>query len=388
LTASPPPQKNTPRRPGQELAFHHAGPVVPALCSGAGPPRLRALELSFSRGAADAPALARVWAAPWLAQLTRLDLAADDERFGRGGAAGTAGVVAAAVPPGGLDLPQLRELWLRGSWEPGGALAPEQAAAVAACRLPRLEALGLRNPAPGAVARLAAAPWAAGLSRLELAGGPHAGWCDAQAVAALARASSLASLALDFSCSGDLYHRVRLAPGQQTGLDGPAAAALLAAPWRAALTRLELSGQPLGGSAAGDAARAALAAAPLPALRALCLKHTGVTLGGLAELAGASWARRLVEFESKGRPLLRSPERPPTGSSWQQAFAGAALPGLRSPRSVGLRRCSGNIRPCGSAAPAPPPPARASPAPLAQVACLPPQGCSTRVRLPGSSACM
>jgi hypothetical protein len=264
-----------------------------------------------------------VWAAPWLSQLTRLDLGV------------SYGLVAEAVPRGGLDLPQLRELWLRGSREPGGGLTPVEAAAVAACRLPRLESLGLRNPTPGSIAALMAAPWAAGLSRVEL--DVDTDWFDAEAAAALARASSLTSLTLDFARGG----RPARVPGRQPGLDGPRLAALLAAPWRTSLQRLELTRQPLGGDApVGDAARAALAAAALPALRALCLTNTGVTLAGLAELAAAPWARGLVEFKAKGS-VMRPPPGPAVADSWWQpapaaggglepAFAGVALPSLRS----------------------------------------------------------
>jgi hypothetical protein len=301
---------------GQELAVRSAELVVPALCSNASLPRLRALQLSFS-SAASAPALARVWAAPWLSQLTRLDLEI------------SRGLVAEAVPGGGLDLPQLRELWLRGSWQPGGGLTPVEAAAVAACRLPHLESLGLRNPTPGSIAALMAAPWAARLSRVQLIGDSEAAWCDAQATAALARAASLTSLTLSFSRGGR----------QQRGLDGPRLAALLAAPWRTSLQRLELTRQPLGGTPAGDAARAALVASALPALRALCLDNTGVTLAGLAELAAAPWARGVVDFKAKG-DTMRPPPGPAAADSWWQppaagggfepAFAGAALPSLRS----------------------------------------------------------
>jgi hypothetical protein len=302
----------------QDLAIHdNAASVVSALCSNASLPRLRALRLSFG-GKADGPALARVWAAPWLSQLTRLDLGAAH------------GLVAGAVPRGGLHLPQLRELWLRGSWQPGGGLTPGQAAAVAACRLPRLESLGVCQPALGSIPALMAAPWAAGLSRVEL--DVEADWFDASVMAALARASSLTSLSLRFYLGGGR---------QQPGLDGPTMAALLAAPWRTSLQRLELTRQPLGGEPpTGDAARAALAGAALPALRALSLKNTGVTLAGLAELAGAPWARGLVAFEAEGS-VMSPPLGPAVEDSWWQpapaaggglepAFAGVALPSLRS----------------------------------------------------------
>jgi hypothetical protein len=283
---------------------------------------MRALRLSFD-GNDDGAAIARVWAAPWLSQLTRLDF---DVRHG---------LVAGAVPRGGLDLPQLRELSLHGVLTQCSGLTPGQAAAVAACRLPRLEALGLRHPAPGSIAVLMVAPWAAGLSRVELLGDVEAAWCDAQAAAALARASSLTSLKLEFTGATRLGRE----PVRQPGLDGPRLAALLAAPWRTSLQRLELNGQPLGGSPAGDAARAALAVAALPALRALCLKNTGVTLAGLAELAGSPWARGLVAFEATGMEM--HPPRPAAADSWWQlgpvmdgglerAFAGVALPSLRS----------------------------------------------------------
>jgi hypothetical protein len=317
----PPPPRSI--HPGQELAVKHAAPVAPALCSSASLPRLRALQLSFDGllhdengddvddDGEDAHALALVWAAPWLSQLTRLDLGVNR------------GLVAAAVPRGGLDLPQLRELWLRGPWKQGGGLTPSQATAVAACRLPCLEALGLENPAPGSIPALMAAPWAAGLSRLELMFWP--GCCDAQAVAALAHASSLASLTLHLLSA-------RIFINKKPGLDGPRLAALLAAPWSTSLQRLELTRQQLGKNRKGDAARAALAAAALPALRSLCLKDTRVTLGGLAELAAAPWARGLVELKAKGCGMY--PAKPSAADRrWQlalAAFAGVALPSLRS----------------------------------------------------------
>jgi hypothetical protein len=316
--------------------------VVPALCSNASLPELRALQLSFD-GDGDGAALAsRVWAAPWLSQLTRLDLGVFE------------GLVAEAVPGGGLDLPQLRELWLRGSREPGGGLTPSQAEAVAACRLPRLESLGLRNPAPGSIAALMAAPWAAGLSQLQLLGDSDAAWCEAQAVVALARASSLTSLTLDFSPGGRPGH----VPVRQPGLDGPRLAELLAAPWRTSLQRLELTRQPLGATPSGAAARAALAAAALPALRALCLDNTGVTLAGLAELAAAPWARGLVDFKAKG--IFERPANPAVADSWWQlapaaggglepAFAGAALPSLRSLSFVDCTPLTTRTGCCGSA---------------------------------------
>jgi hypothetical protein len=118
-------------------------------------------------------------------------------------------------------------------------------------------------------------------------------------------------------------------------------AALLAAPWRTSLQRLELTRQPLGSDTpAGDAARASAAAAALPALHALCLEDTGVTLAGLAELAAAPWARGVVDFKVKGN-AMRPPPGPAAADSWWQlapaagdglepAFAGVALPSLRS----------------------------------------------------------
>jgi hypothetical protein len=244
----------------QELAVD-AATVVPALCSNTSLPCLRALalRLSFSRG--GGPALVRVLSAPWLAQLTRLDLDADHR------------LVAKALPRGGLDLPQLRELWLRGACGWTGGLKSRHAAALAACRLPRLETLGLFYTKPGSIAALMAAPWAAGLSRVELRGTGDVDWFDASAVAPLARASSLTWLTLMFFPSDSGHDSLEAA--YQTGMDGPKMAELLAAPWSTSLQRLEFNRQQLGENPMGDAARAALAAVALPALRALHLVHTG-----------------------------------------------------------------------------------------------------------------
>ncbi|KAI8466566.1 MAG: hypothetical protein J3K34DRAFT_57929 [Monoraphidium minutum] len=228
---------------------------------------LRGLTLNGGARGIDA-----LWAAPWLTQLTRLDLFRGAES--NGGGVGFGGNILQELPSKGRALPALQELRLTQHYAAGVGFTPADAARLAACRLPALRRLTLSKIKPGALPPLMAAGWAAGLVDLSIAG-TEPGWCGA---AALARALGLTRL--DLSCRTGV---------EGSSLDAAALGALLSAPWAEALQELRLYGQPLGGGAAGDAAARALAAAPLPRLRACTLVHTRLTAAGVAVLAAAPW---------------------------------------------------------------------------------------------------
>lgn len=119
---------------------------------------------------------------------------------------------------------------------------------------------------------VAAAPWARQITDLDLSGNQIAN----AAVMELARAPLAALRSLDLR---------EASPG------GAAAAALTASPWMAGVERLALCG-----GAPGLAA--ALAAVPLPALRALHIE--GPTEAAAAALAGAPWVAALSELRLSG----------------------------------------------------------------------------------------
>ena len=252
----------------------------------------------------DAPQRpALVWSAPWLAQLTRLDLlccrGAVEYLSSPGGGGG-------ALPPG--SLPALRALAFEAREAPLSAAGLD--ALLEACDPAVLQSLALKGFffAGDAARRAEALP---SLSSLHLRDGyrqwdfPSVDAADAAAFSALvsARLAPLTSLALR---AGEWLLDPRAAP--------PRLGALLAAPWAAgSLQELHLTG-----CLASPARLRALdtALAQLPQLRALYLADTG--LGGEAGraalaraplgssgggAAAAVWAPRLVAFALSGEPV-------------------------------------------------------------------------------------
>lgn len=143
-----------------------------------------------------------------------------------------------------------------------------------------------------------------------------AGWCGAVGAAALARATALTHL--EYRC----FANTAGGPTEHASLDGPAMAALLAAPLSERLASLSLCGQSLGGCAAGDGAMAALAAARLPRLRALEVTGAGLTDGGgFTTLMQAPWLRAVTELKFSRNQL--------PGAALG-AIAAADLPSLQS----------------------------------------------------------
>ncbi|KAI8471621.1 MAG: hypothetical protein J3K34DRAFT_520437 [Monoraphidium minutum] len=287
---APPETLDLPWHQLQEVEIDSLTPLLPRLCERPGGlPALRGLELG-----GDMRGLPALWAAPWLTQLTRLELRGWGDH-GRGDGGGPL----AGLPSAGLELPALQELVVATTYY-RAAISPADAACLAACRLPALRRLSLRAVAPGALPPLMGAGWAAGLRDLSLQSG-FPTWFGAAGAAALARPSALTRLqVLNIVPRSEDEHT--LVPP----MDPAAFGALLSAPWAETLQDLRLYGQPLGGGAAGDAAARALAAARLPRLHALELGHASLTAASVAALSAAPWLCGLTALKFDRNPALTS----------------------------------------------------------------------------------
>ncbi|KAI8466567.1 MAG: hypothetical protein J3K34DRAFT_57932 [Monoraphidium minutum] len=331
--APPPTIMDLPWHQLQEVGLDSLAPLLPRLS--ALPNGLAALRrLKLGR---DVSGLDALWAAPWLTQLTRVEVARWGQFYG-----GDGGSMLTGLPSEGRTLPALQELRLIGDYAADGGFTPADAARLAACRLPALRRLDLMQVSPGALPPLMAAGWAAGLRRLLVDSGLP-GWCGAAGAAALARASVLTRLEL--SC------RPSHGSIEDVSLDAAAFKALLTAPWAATLQELSLSGQPLGGGAAGEGAAGALAAAHLPRLRACTLNVARLTAAGVAALAAAPCVAARAdgadaEFKPGADRLPGRPGAPQTcGACGRSLFSIAqTVQGPRAMRSAGLVAQRG----CGS----------------------------------------
>jgi Leucine-rich repeat (LRR) protein len=228
---------------------------------------------------------------------------------------------AAAPQPLNLDLsgwrlPQLASLSLAGL-----GLGRADADGLRAWRQPSaLRDLDLSRNRLDDVAlyQLTHARWPAALASLDLSGNP----LSAHAGLHLAEWPVLASLSALSLARADLC--------------ADALCDLLDAPFTATLARLDLSDNP----ALHPDGAAALAAAPLPALRALCLARCRLSLGELRALLGAPWFAHLTALDLSHNPLE---------DAGLQALLAAARGGhLRSLASLSLAGC--RLSPDGAAA--------------------------------------
>jgi hypothetical protein len=227
-------------------------------------------------------------------------------------------LLALAPPPCSPSPPNPQALWLR------GAGRPALAALAAAGHLRRLAALSLEAcpGAPDALQAVAAAPWAGGLRALRLSqfnleiGGEHA-----PEPAALAGLSSLEELSLLRCGAGDggaaalaaahlpALRRLRLR--RCALVFGPAA--LARAPWAERLEELDVSGNQI-----ANAAVVALSEAELPRLRSLDVREAWPGPAAVDALSRAPWLPRLERLAAQGG----SPEL-------LAALAAAPMPALR-----------------------------------------------------------
>lgn len=203
--------------------------------------------------------------------------------------------------------------------------------ALTAAPLPALRALTLRACEraghPAGLRRLAGAPWMSNLRRLRLCGcrfvNPGLGALVA------ARLPALQELALIGTCQDvleDLISSSRQLPAltsldlssNGTWLDAAAAGRLGGAGFASRLQSLSLAFCPLGGGAA------ALAAAPLAALRDLDLTASGADDGVVGAIARASWASQLTALRLADNDELGAGG----GGAWG-ALRGAPLLQLR-----------------------------------------------------------
>ncbi|KAI8464219.1 MAG: hypothetical protein J3K34DRAFT_492513 [Monoraphidium minutum] len=318
----------------QEVAVDSITALLPRLSAlPGGLAALRGLKLS-----GDVRGLDALWAAPWLTQLTRLEVWRLPHNNG-----GWDGSLVDDLPSGGRALPAgsaaaLQHLSLTGIYADGGGFTPADGARLAACSLPALHELAVDNLMPRALPPLMAAGWAAGLRDLRVEG-QVPGWCGAAGAAALARPSALTRLifryhsnegyAISAPLSLAAFRTLLSAPwaatlqdlqlhGQPLGgssaeltrlelhygaaapLNAAALGALLSAPWAAAPQELTISGCARGCGSAGAAAVRTLAAARLPRLRTFKLQNTRLTLAGAAALLAAPWLPGLTALELRG----------------------------------------------------------------------------------------
>ncbi|KAI8466569.1 MAG: hypothetical protein J3K34DRAFT_57973 [Monoraphidium minutum] len=285
-----------PWRQLQEMEMDCLAPLLSRLMSArpGGLAALRGLKLNGNMRGLDA-----LWAAPWLTQLTRLEVwrwvERDDDGDGGGAGAGAGGSLLAGLVNEGRALPALQELGLTGAYAAGGGFTPADAARLAACRLPALRRLALSCIAPGALPPLMAAGWAAGLRDLSVAG-TEPEWCGAAGAAALSRPSALTRLSF-----GSRFGRGGAAP---VTLGAAELSALLSASWSMTLLELSLIFQDLGGNPAGEDAARALAAVRLARLRVLTLNDTRLAAAGVAALAAAPWLPGLTALTLERNPGL------------------------------------------------------------------------------------
>jgi hypothetical protein len=234
-------------------------------------PELRELQL-YNLGPGLVAALA---AAPWLCQLTRLDL------WGR------------------------RE-------GPARGLAAADGRALAAAPLPSLKRLGIRFVEPGFMAACAAAAWLERLESLDVGywGGGVGGMPGGSLAWAARTFTALTSLTLNYGDPAPPSEASRLA-------------ALVAAPWFGRLHHLALGGFPLGTAGGSDGAGLrALAAAPLPNLTSLSLSDSGLLAADVSGvLSSAPWLAALTSLELSYNHL---------GAPGHRALSRLRLPHLRT----------------------------------------------------------
>jgi hypothetical protein len=309
------------------LVSSHPACAASLLAAAAALPRLRALSLPWSWAAGSAGELA---AGRW----PELRVGAGRARLGRAGsvptrtwgegkgdwrgAARPRGACPAPLPPSPVPArpffappdpcapPSQQELTLRG-------LGDAEIAALAALELPSLTSLRLAGSplAAAACGALAAAPWWGRLRALSLndcglgaaearalfCGGPGRGGAEAAAAGGGAEAAQ----------AGGGAEAAQAGGGCGGGGGGCVAARL---------EDLSLRGNRL-----RDDGAAALASAPLPSLRRLCLASNHAGARGVGALARARWAAALEELDLGSNPLVLD--------SGVAALAAAPLPLLR-----------------------------------------------------------
>jgi hypothetical protein len=205
-------------------------------------------------------------------------------------------VAALAAAPWSSQLEALRMV---GEHEglPRG-LASAEGRALAAAQLPSLKQLGLLYVEPGFMAVCATAAWLSRLERVELrgkggilggggggGGGGGSGLPEGSLAWAAAPFTALTSLTLTYDA---------IPPPSEASL----LAALVAAPAFGRLQALYLHGIPLGTDGSDGAGLRALAAAPLPNLTSLSLSESGLTAADVSGvLLAAPWLAALTSLE-------------------------------------------------------------------------------------------
>lgn len=242
-----------------------AAGLLPRLVSDRAAPLLTDLSLAGCSNCG-----AQFWASPWpLSQLTRLYWDMTD--YGKCVAENLAKTDSKAAAAGGAAAaPALAELDCGRS-----CMSPEAAAALAACRLPALQALSVKTMERGALGALSAAAWLAGLTSLCVQDTGVDDTADEEWMAsATAGVSQLQALTFAHT---------------RAGPSGRAFAALLAA--NTGLRSLSIKSYEY--CAALDPLRA-LVAAPLPLLTSITFDNVPFTREAVAP---ARWLRQLRELD-------------------------------------------------------------------------------------------